>query len=643
MFLALAVLWLWPVPARLTSRVPHDLGDPLLNVWILWWNTQAIPFTDRWWNAPFFHPAPDALALSEHLFGIAIFTAPLHFAGLNPIGAYNIALIASAWLSGFFAFLLGRRLTGSTLAGMVAGIAFGFAPYRVGQLAHLQVLTSQWMPLTLLAMHAYLDDRRRRWLAIAAVAWLLQALSNGYYLLFFPVLIALWLAWFVRWKTDPRPGLVLLATFALSSLLLLPGLLQYREVHETMGLARQRGEMLLFSGEPSSLLRMPHALKFWPYVEPKTQEDLLFPGVTAVVLVIGGLLAAAGRLRGARLLKRRSPGVFYAAATLVMWWLAFGPASDEQPLYTWLLKPYSLLTLLPGFNGLRVPSRFAMLACLTLSVAAALAFARIAPSRPRLRAAFGLLVAAGLLVDGWPDPVELHAPPGRVVLPDIKDAVVLELPLDRPAVGTAAMYRMIDHGRPLLTGYSGHFPRYHGIFSSALEREDPSAVLHFAAGRPVIIMVNRRYDPGGWLLKFVRTLPGIVEHGGSAAGSVFVLPARPRLRIPATGDALPIAGITEHAREHAVIDLGKPRLVRAVGFPVRWHFDELAPRMQVEASDDGVSWRSVWLDWTGGLAIAAALENPRLVPLRIPLPDVPARYLRIHPVPPWMLPELSVY
>ena len=225
-FLALALAWLWPVPVWLTTRIAHDLGDPVLNTWILWWNTQAMPFTERWWNPPFFYPAPNTFALSEHLFGIAVFTAPLHFAGLSPAGAYNVALILSAWLSGYFAFLLGRQLTGSTLAGLIAGMAFGFCPYRVGQLSHLQVVTSQWMPLALYAMHVYLDDRRRRWLALFAIAWVLQAFSNGYFLLFFPVFLALWLAWFVPWKTDPRPGLVLAATFALSSLLLLPSLLK---------------------------------------------------------------------------------------------------------------------------------------------------------------------------------------------------------------------------------------------------------------------------------------------------------------------------------------------------------------------------------------------------------------------------------
>ncbi|HEX6975527.1 MAG TPA: hypothetical protein VF147_14075, partial [Vicinamibacterales bacterium] len=194
LFLLFAIAWTWPLAPNLSARVPHDPGDPLLNAWILWWNTQAVPFTARWWSPPIFYPMPGAFALSEHLFGIALFTTPMQWAGLNALAAYNAALILSFALSGFFAFLLGRRLTGSTLAGLCAGLAFGFAPYRASHLSHLQVLTSQWMPLALLAMHAYLEDARPRWLALFAAAWLIQALSNGYYLLFFPVLVALWLA-----------------------------------------------------------------------------------------------------------------------------------------------------------------------------------------------------------------------------------------------------------------------------------------------------------------------------------------------------------------------------------------------------------------------------------------------------------------
>ena len=624
LFLCLSLAWLWPVPARLTSRIPHDPGDPVLNAWILWWNTQAIPFTERWWNPPVFYPAPGALAFSEHLFGVAVFTTPLQLLGLNAIGAYNVALIMSSWLSGFFAFLLGRRLTGSAAAGVVAGVAFAFAPYRVGQLSHLQVLTSQWMPLALLAMHLYLDDRRARWLALFACAWLLQAFSNGYYLLFFPVLLGAWLAWFIRWRRDPRPGLALAATFVLSSAVLLPSILKYREVHEAFGLGRQRGEMVLFSAELRSFFQMHYLLTFWPSPMPKTQEDFLFPGVTAIALVLVAI--AVGRRRPLRsAIATRSPLVFYSAATLLMWWLALGPAPDGEPLLA-VVKPYTLLSVLPGFNGLRAPARFAMLGCLTLSVAAALAYRRVTPARKPLRIAVAAIVFAGLFVDSWIDKIPLVVTAGRLAMPGSHDAVVLELPVDEPTVSSTAMFRMSSHGRPVVSGYSGHSPPHYRILSSAMRRDDPTPILYLAQGRPVIIVVNSHFDPDRALEKVVRSLPGIEQHGASTAGLVFLLPAQPRPRVAALGPALRPVSVRTEAREHVVFDLGSAQFVRGIGFPLRGHYEELHPRLEIEASLDGVSWTQTWFGWTGGPAFAAALENQREVPVRIQLPDVHARY-----------------
>ena len=151
-------------------------------------------------------PVPGSMALSEHLLGLSIVATPLQLLGAGPITAYNVCLLLTYALSGFFAYLLGKRLTGSTFAGICAGIAFGFSPYRASQLAHIQVLSSQWMPLALLGLHAYLDTGARRWLVVFGLAWLLQALSNGYFLLFFPVLIGAWLLWFVDWRRAPRRG-----------------------------------------------------------------------------------------------------------------------------------------------------------------------------------------------------------------------------------------------------------------------------------------------------------------------------------------------------------------------------------------------------------------------------------------------------
>ena len=283
-FAALAIVWTWPVAAHLTTRIPHDLGDPLLNTWILWWNAHALPFTGQWWNPPVLWPMPGALALSEHLLGLSVVATPLQFAGANAIAAYNVCLLLSYALSGFFAYLLATRLTGSRAAGVCAGLAFGFSPHRAGQLAHLQVLASQWMPLVLLSLHGYLETGARRWLVLFAAAWLLQALSNGYYLIIFPIVIALWLMWFVPWRTKWREGVAIVIVWIASSLPLVPILAKYRMVHTELGLGRTLSDARNFSAAASSFVQAPPLLALWPDGSAPNSELYLFPGLTIPLL-----------------------------------------------------------------------------------------------------------------------------------------------------------------------------------------------------------------------------------------------------------------------------------------------------------------------------------------------------------------------
>ncbi|MEO7271598.1 MAG: hypothetical protein ABI211_06285, partial [Vicinamibacterales bacterium] len=640
----LAVLWTWPLAAHLSTRVPHDLGDPLLNTWILWWNAHAVPFTATWWSPPILSPMRGALALSEHLAGLGVIATPMQLLGGSPLAAYNTCLLLSYALSGWFAYLLVARLSGSNAAGIVAGVAFATTPYRAGQLAHLQVLTSQWMPAMFLALHGYAETRRRRWLAAFALAWLLQATSNGYFLLFLPVLITLWLAWFVEWRRGPRPGLAIAATWTLASLLLLPALLEYRQVHSTLGLGRQAGEITRFSATAASFAHIPPMLRFWSPSAVPTQEDYLFPGVSGLLLI---LLAMAwtmwARWRSSAEAATSAPTrpralAFYVIAAMMMWACAFGPGAETGITSWW--RPYRLLALLPGFDGLRVPARFAMPASFCVSVAAGLAIARLRPLAGRAFPAVVTIALAGLFVDGAMDPMPLAPPPPRALLPP-GDAVVLELPADDARVNVAAMYRAMEHGRTLINGYSGYSPPHFTILSLALRRGDASPIAALAAGRPLAIVVNDQYDEGGDVERLVEGLPGIERFGVSSAGTVFQLAAQPRLVQPPEGPAI-VFQARDAGGQQLVLDLAEPQIVRTVAFNLRWHYQELGERLRIERSDDGRVWQEAWLGWTGALAMLGAIADPQRVPIRIALPDIRTRYLRVYPAPYWMARELSV-
>ena len=191
-FVLLSIWVTWPLMLHFDEALPGDLGDPLLNTWILGWDADRLRHgLVGLWDAPIFYPYHHTLAFSEHLLGIAVPVAPIVWLTGRPFVAYNVAFIASFALAGIGMWRLARRLTGRDDAAIVAGAIFAFAPARLGHIGHLQVLMSGWMPLALVALHRYIDTGSRRALAALTAAFLVQGLSNGYYLYFLAVPVAI--------------------------------------------------------------------------------------------------------------------------------------------------------------------------------------------------------------------------------------------------------------------------------------------------------------------------------------------------------------------------------------------------------------------------------------------------------------------
>ena len=141
----------------------------------------------------------------------------------------------------------------------------------------------------------------------------------------------------------------------------------------------------------------------------------------AIVSLTGAMLFSRGM---AQAFRSRSVLAFYILATVVCWLMCLGPFGRfggtlflERPPYFWLID-------LPGFNALRVPTRFAMVGALTLAIAAAVGFARFITPRARLLAA---AILAALIADAWPRPIPVVGLPQAYRVPDAaKDAAIVE-------------------------------------------------------------------------------------------------------------------------------------------------------------------------------------------------------------------------
>jgi hypothetical protein len=330
------------VLTHLSDSIANDAGDPLLTTAILHWVATHVPYTDAWYQLPIFHPSRDALTFSEHLLGVAAVSAPIEWLTGNPVVAYNLTLVASFALSAAAMFAFGYRLTGSVAAAFIGGLAYGFAPYRISQLPHIQMEVLWYAPLALLGLHAYRETGRLRWLVLYGAAWMLQGAANGYALVYLSVLIALWGMWFVVLERRWRDLVAIAIATVVAVLPLAPILLRYIRVHDYYGMVRGVEEIRSFSADISAVLCAPPALAFWGWVRVGCRpEGELFPGVAVFVIFVAAAVgivksgpAAARPPRPIRIAIRvlLAVAIVYGAIALSVWW--FGPWTLEMgPLH----------------------------------------------------------------------------------------------------------------------------------------------------------------------------------------------------------------------------------------------------------------------------------------------------------------------
>ena len=362
LYAVIALAMTWPLAAGLLRDIPWDLGDSVLNAWILQWGA------DHWlrflggdlgafrgyFNANIFYPEPLALAYSEHLTAQVLQILPVYALTGNIVLSYNLLFLSTFVLSGLGTFLLVRELTGSARAGFVAGLLYAFAPYRIGQFSHLQVLSSQWMPFALYGFRRYFDTRRAWPLAGAALALVLQNWSCGYFLLYFSPFAAAYVIYEIAdrglWK-----DLTMWASLGAAATLVLgatvPLLMPYLALREHGFDARPFEEVMRFSADVYSYLTAHGAQSFWGAIArafPKPEGDL-FPSVIPVLLALVGIGAharvtwAVTRTRGADPdVPAWRRAVIYAAAAVLVWQLASVLVILARTGFDWQIGPLSI-------------------------------------------------------------------------------------------------------------------------------------------------------------------------------------------------------------------------------------------------------------------------------------------------------------
>lgn len=623
-YVAISLIYTWPLAKALGSHIASDLGDPLLNSWILAWNAER--FLDlltgdlagfsRIWHANILYPEPYVLAYSELLHAQGVQALPIWALTENPVLTYNVVFLSTYALSGLGMFLFVRELTGNTRAAFAAGLLYAFLPYRADQAPHLQTLSSQWMPFALYGLRRYFETRRAVPLAGAVLALTAQNLSCGYFLYFFSLLVppyVLWEMWTRGLLGNGRIWRDMSLAAAGVALLTIPAMYPYLALRELRGLRRNEVEVLYYSADLLGYLTAPDVIAAWNWLQlAKKAEGHIFLGIAGPLVAATGVIFAAWRVvqtvtwpeAGRRIERRwerallmlalvlavlsgfallayfivgpidavvwehkvrmrspvragvvflvsmavllgygrrlmpslrataaglgRSPAVAFGVLTITAATLAFGPDIQVNGtiratghLYSWLYAN------LPGFDGLRVPARAAMVAGCLLAVGAGLGAAVLLQRAAFRKWLFPVLVAA-LLADGWlvhPFPTVVDPPGDELVLGDLDlfdpvpqvftgsrtpgvyraaarlqaGSVLVEFPFGQRTWDYHATFYASAHWHPVMNGMSGFIPADYERNVSALswpaKQPDEAWRILTRNGVSHVILHRRAYPP----------------------------------------------------------------------------------------------------------------------------------------------------
>jgi hypothetical protein len=464
----LAFASFYPQSARPTTRVAY-VGDAVESVYIVAWNVHQF-FRDplRLFDANVLHPLPQALAFTDHRLLPSLLVAPVVWTTGNAVLAYNVAVLLACLLAAGAARHLARVLGASGVAAWSAGALYAFHTYQVHEASRLNVIFHGFLPLALTRLILYLKTGERRQAWITAGLLLLQGLSSNYHLLYglLLVVVVVTIALAARPRNVLRRLPVLGAAGLTAGLAFLPVAWPYLRLASTYGLERGLPQSMgiehYWSTYPTNVL--------WGALGPEVrtqQRGPHFVGFVSLALALVGL--AAGWRQQPRdesaLLPPRAWVPAAAGLALLFVALSLGRNVVLQGQYV-CPGPYRLLyDWVPGFQLVRIPERFALLAMLFVALLAARGLTVL--RRPARGVPALVLAALVPLEHVSPRPEAVEVPVGRAV-PEVyrwlagqPGAAVAELPArseGRVRDETLEMYFSTVHWRPIIHGYTAYPP-----------------------------------------------------------------------------------------------------------------------------------------------------------------------------------------
>ena len=449
---ALTTAFTYPIAFRLGSVGRVDADDGRYSIWNVAWVARTLVVDPlHVYDANIFYPHRSTLAYSENNLGAGALAVPAYWATHNPYAAHNFVELLAFILTAASTYYLVRYLTLDRRAAAVSAICFAFCPYVFAHTAHIQLLMTAGLPLSMLAFHRLADHPTAGRGALLGLTMAAQAICCGYYGVFIVLMIGFSVlvvaATRERWA-DTRYWRAITIAAAVALALVVPLFIPYLRLQREPAFSRPLAEAARWSADWRAYFASGSYAHAWMLRILGEWKEVLFPGAVATTCGIAGAWIG-GRSRV------REVALLYGGLGVLAAWTSFGPAAG---LYA------ALYHLIPVFAFLHAPARFGLIVTLAFSVLAGVAIAALLARVRRatlVGAAFALVAVLELAIR-----IDVRAAPPIApayrMLAMLPAGPLIEMPFYYRKVDfpqhTKYMLASTAHWMPLVNGYSDYLP-----------------------------------------------------------------------------------------------------------------------------------------------------------------------------------------
>ncbi len=393
-------------------RGDSDVYD---QAWHFWWVSYALDNGNDPRYCRLIYP-PDGVSLVfQHIgwFDTYVF-ALIGLSSSNPALSYNLSLLLGTLLTAIFGWCLARSWGADRYGALFTALAVAWLPSRTAHLLQHYQLANCWALIAALWLcRKYLLRRDWRYYAGFAVAMLAAVFESPFHAMF--VAIGMSATAFImraNWRRTVMLALVVVIAMIINTMFIIraPGDVESPAMHWR--------EAIYWSAEPQSFILpspfglvgeitgIPHRLSWMP----NTYEGVVTPGITVLIAFI--------------FIVWKKKHWRFALIVLSLFVLSLGPELRLFGRPLGIPLPFRILQGFPVLNGIRAPSRFAILGGILVATGGGMAITKM---KGNLKSLFFFLFLSEMAVQVLPS-VPSYIP--GICHEITSDRTVLEIPFD---------------------------------------------------------------------------------------------------------------------------------------------------------------------------------------------------------------------